>query len=828
MPFGLTNAPAAFQHFMNDTFRDLLDHKVLIYLDDILILSEDPKQHTADVRQVLERLIKHNLYCAPHKCEFSTTKTEFLGFIVTPEGVSMAQDKVSAVLEWPIPTKVKELQQFLGFANFYRRFIKGYSRIISPLTRLLKKDYKWEVDHAAQAAFDKIKFAFTDASILAHFDPALPTIIETDASDYAISGILSQYHDKLLRPVAFMSRKMNPAERNYEIHDKELLAIVESVKLWRHYLEGLADPFIILSDHQALQYFQSSKTLTRRQARWSETINHHKYVIRYRPGDKSGKPDALSRRPDFAAGGKASEAEPLTLLRPATISATVRVFSSTSEMLPDIKFFQRQDPAIQPIIEKLEADNRDDVSESWQLRDEILLSRGMIYVPASDSLRVRILQQAHDSIETGHPGQAKTTEIVRRNFYWPGMRNFINEYINSCDLCQRNKSNHHRKYGFLQPLPVPTGPWRSLSMDHITDLPRSAGFNAILIVVDRLTKMAHFIPAKDTDDSRVLARQFMDNIFRLHGLPQDIVSDRGPTFASAWWKEFTSMLGVTPNLSTAFHPESDGQTERVNQTVELHLRTYCAYLQNDWKDLLPLAEFAYNSAHHTSIGMSPFYCNFGFHPRMTLTLLDGTSPSAHNHVVRMQEIHEQAASSIPAALERHAYWANKRRIEAPTFNVGDKVWLLRRHIHTTRPSSKLDAKKLGPFVIERKIGSAAYRLNLPGTMQVHPTFHVSLLEKYVPNRFPERQIAAPPPPIVQPGGNLGYIAEKILDSRLNHGRLDYFIHWQGYPIEDRTWAWADDWPDHDPLVIDYHSANPTKPGYHRLGRARARARGANA
>ena len=828
MPFGLTNAPAAFQHFMNDVFRDLLDHKVLVYLDDILIFSESPEQHTADVRQVMQRLLDHNLYCAPNKCEFSTTRTEFLGFIITPDGVSMAQNKVSAIIDWPLPTKVKELQQFLGFANFYRRFILGYSRIISPLTRLLKKDSEFNVDESAKAAFGRIKSAFTDASFLKHFDPSLPTIMETDASDYAISGVLSQYHGKTLFPVAFMSRKMNPAERNYEIHDKELLAIVEAVKLWRHYLEGLASAFIILTDHQALQYFQTSKTLTRRQARWSEVINHHKYVIRYRPGAQSGKPDALSRRPDFGAGGKASEAEPLVLLRPLEISATIRVFSSTSDLLPDIKRYQRQDPLILPYIEAIESGDRDDVSEAWHIREDILITRGLIYVPDYEDIKVRILQQAHDSKEVGHPGQAKTLEIVRRNFYWPGMRTFINAYINTCDLCQRNKSAHHSRYGLLQSLPVPIGPWRSLSMDHITDLPRSAGYNAVLVVADRLTKQAHFIKAKTTDDSRILARQYLDNVFRLHGLPTDIVSDRGTTFTSTWWREFLSMLNVKPNLSTAFHPQTDGQTERIHQTLELHLRTYCDYLQDDWSELLPLAEFAYNSAHHSSIGMSPFFANYGYHPRLSLTLHDEKSPAAYNHVLELQETHEKAKESITAALEKQAYWADKRRMTPPDFEEGDKVWLLRRNIHTTRPSSKLDAKKLGPFVIEKKVSDTAFRLTLPGTMRIHPTFHVSLLEKYNENRFPQRQIEQPPPPIVNPSGGVSYIAEQILSSRMYQDRLDYFIHWQGYPVEDRTWAWASDWADNDPLVVNFHTRHPDQPGHYRLGRARADARGTRA
>ena len=700
-------------------------------------------------------------------------------------------------------------------------FIKGYSRIIIPLTKLLKKDVKFAVGPDSVQAFEDIKSAFTDASFLCHFNPDLETIIETDSSDFAISGIMSQYHDKLLRPVAFMSRKMVPAERNYEIHDKELLAIVSAVKAWRHYLEGLKKPFIILTDHQALQYFQTSKVLTRRQARWSEMINHHRYIIRYRPGDKSGKPDALSRRPDFAEGGKAAEAPPQTLLRPfiAAIGPGI-IYSRTTKLLADIRTSLENDPVVQQILADLRT-NRNDVSDIWKLDKGLLYSRGLVYVPDHEDLKVRILQQAHDAIEIGHPGQAKTLEVVQREFFWPRMREFINEYINSCDLCQRNKPSHHKKYGLLSPLPVPTGPWRSLSMDHITDLPRSEGYDAILVVVDRLTKQSVFIRANKTDDSPTLARQFQDNVFRLHGLPADIVSDRGSTFVSNWWKSFTAMLQVKPNLSTAFHPESDGQTERINQSLELHLRTFCDHLQRNWSEFLGLAEFAYNSTHHSSIGMTPFFANCGYHPRLSITVQEKSVPAAATHLNKVREIHAAAQDHIRHAQAQQIFWANKRRMEAPDFQIDEMVWLVRKNILTNRPSAKLDAKKLGPFKIVKKIGTSAFRLELPGTMQIHNVFHVSLLEKYIPNRHPQRSIDAPPDPIVTNGTDR-YVVEEILDSRLNHGKLDYWVHWQGYPTEARTWMWASDLTDDNPLVVNFHTKFPDRPGRNRIPGNRVR------
>jgi hypothetical protein len=280
------------------------------------------------------------------------------------------------------------------------------------------------------------------------------------------------------------------------------------------------------------------------------------------------------------------------------------------------------------------------------------------------------------------------------------------------------------------------------------------------------------------------------------------------------------MLDVQPNLSTAFHPESDGQTERVNQTIEQYLRTFCDYLQTDWADLLPLAEHAYNSTHHASIGMSPFYANVGYHPRLALDLKATTVPSAREQLKRLKNIHELARENILKAQEKQAFWANKRRMDPPAFEPGDKVWLVRKHIKTDRPSSKLDAKRLGPFKIVESIGTRAFRLELPPSMKIHNVFHVSLLEEYHANPYPARVIQEPPPPVVDEDGAEYFIIERILDSRIpNRGalrNLEYFVHWEGYPVSDRSWIPASELKDDDPLVEDFHSRYPHKPGYTRI------------
>lgn len=282
MPFGLTNSPAAFQRFMNDIFSDLLDVNVIVYLDDILIYSDDMSKHTQHVREVLRRLRKNGLYARADKCEFHSETVEYLGYILSPEGLTMSQDKIDTIQKWPEPRKIKEIQSFLGFANFYRRFIQNYSEIVVPLTRLTRKSTPWNFNDNCRESFNKLKKAFTTAPVLTHWIPNTQIIVETDASDYALGTILSIITpDKEIHPVAFHSRTFTAPELNYDTHDKELLAIFEAFRVWRHYLEGSELPIDVVTDHKNLEYFATTKILTRRQARWSEYLLQFHLVIRF-------------------------------------------------------------------------------------------------------------------------------------------------------------------------------------------------------------------------------------------------------------------------------------------------------------------------------------------------------------------------------------------------------------------------------------------------------------------------------------------------------------------------------------------------------------------
>jgi len=265
MPFGLTNALASFQRFMNDLFSDLLDVCIVVYLDDILIYSNDITQHREHVKEVLKRLQKAGLYVKAEKCEFHSDSVEYLGYVLSPFGLTISDAKVKTIQEWPEPKKVKDIQSFLGFANFYRCFIFNYSNIVIPLTRLTRKDASWNFDENCRKAFNTLKQAFTSAPILTHWVPDAQLIVETDASDYALAAILSIVtKNNEIYPVAFHSRTFSAPELNYNVYDKELLAIFEAFKIWRHYLEGSTLPIDVVMDHKNLEYFLTTKVLTRR------------------------------------------------------------------------------------------------------------------------------------------------------------------------------------------------------------------------------------------------------------------------------------------------------------------------------------------------------------------------------------------------------------------------------------------------------------------------------------------------------------------------------------------------------------------------------------
>lgn len=825
MPFGLTNAPATCQQFVNDVLRQFLDVFCVCYLDDIMIYSQDPLEHVTHVRMVLEKLREAGLYVKGEKCEFHTEETAFLGFIVGKNGISMDPAKVEAVKKWESPRNVHDLQQFLGFANFYRRFIKAYSKLCHPFYKLLQKDtpWSWGPDSHAQRTFERLKTAFCEAPILRHFDPELPIIMETDASDTVVSGILSQKFpdgDKhVLHPICYFSKKMSPAECNYGIGDKELLAIVLCFEEWHQYLEGSKYPVQVLTDHLNLQSFMTKMALNRRQVRWSQLLANYNFKINFRPGTANVKADPLTRRSgDLPQEGDRRGKTVDSLLRSdqfQRLAAAAKLFATTVPLEERIKEALKTDVLGQSVIKALQENQQRHPTISLadaRYENSQLLVHDLAYVPDNEQIRVEIMSQGHDNPAVGHPGIANTYEQVTRNYWWPGMRKMIKRYVRNCATCHRIKPVRHAPYGYLRPLSVPQNRWQHISMDFITGLPRSGPYDSVLVVVCRLSKMAHFIPTTmDGCDAKEVARLFRDNIFRLHGFPESSVSDRGSVFVSEFFRAFARLTKLKLRYSTAFHPQTDGQTERVNAILEQYVRGYCNYQQNDWTELLAMAEFAYNNSTSSTTRMTPFFANYGYHPRFLFEL---RSDQPRTPLPEIKDMREQLTNleyylkaEISYAQSRQSEFADQRRNPAPVYRPGDSVWLLRGNMQTTRPSAKLDFKRVGPFSVEKAISGHAYKLRLPPTMKVHPVFHVSLLEPTATDPFDTQQQPEPLPVIVN--DHQEWLVEEILDAKLYYRRPRFLVKWTN--SLDPTWEIPDNVKNSPLKVREFYSKNPGKP-----------------
>lgn len=562
VPFGLTGAPATFQRYINWLLRNYLDDFCTAYIDDILIFSSGSQHdHREKVKQVLTKLQEGGLTLDILKCEFEVKRTKYLGYIIDVErGVSMDPEKVKAIRDWETPKTIKGLRGFLGFANFYRMFIKNYSEIVMPLTRLTQKDVPFVFDSKCLEAFEQLKELFIKDPILVSFDPDRQTVVEPDASNWAVGGVLSQYDDAgALRPVAYFSKKNLPAECNYPIHDKELLAVIRCLDEWDAELRSIKDPFKILTDHRNLEHFMQARQLNERQIRWAYKLARYNYELCYRPGSEALRPDALSRRDqDMPVNGDDRLDQRVMKLLPSwnkvVRACPIEIHENTSpfqdnelsqlwnEALENDKSYKEivdtvQSTAIQwPSSLKIRGV---ELSQCTIGDDGAVRRSGRLWVPDYEPLRTKLIQSVHDSQMIGHPGRDTMIDLLGRQFFWPGFSQDIKQFTRNCDICGSATVWRHKRWGLLKPLPVPDRVWRFLSMDFITDLPQADGYDACLVITDRLSKGVIFEPVCSMT-AESTATTFINAVYRHHGLPTDIVSDRGTQWVNAFWKKFVS------------------------------------------------------------------------------------------------------------------------------------------------------------------------------------------------------------------------------------------------------------------------------------------------
>ena len=774
----------------------------------------------------------------------SSRKSISWGLWCRGKGLAMQSSKVEAIRNWEEPTSVKGVQRFSGFANFYRRFIPQFAKVTKPLTDLTKKgqDFRWTLE--GSRAFEDLKALFTTEPVLRHFASDRPIYLETDASDFAVAGVASQYFDtngeQLLHPVGYFSKRMNPAERNYDVHDKELLAIMLCLNQWHYQILDNDHPLEVITDHRNLETFQLKKQLNRRQMRWQERIVWYTLRIRYRPGKQGGKADALMRRDDYHPGRGASlmqgqEPANFSVLLPAEMfggdlteeEVNVRWVMGGETLTDKLRdglrtcgsSFPLWRRAMWPTITAPEYSRAANVDVAWTA-EGLLLWKGRYVVPDYNDARLQVLENRHDSPVAGHPGENKTLELVSRDYFWPGLRQDVQGFVKTCHACARNKARRHAPYGTLKTLELPSRPWEDLSMDLIEGLPLAHSRDSILVIVDRFSKMALFIPTDRKLTAKTLADLYLTHVFSKWGKPKSIVSDRGSEFTSKFWKEFTTLLDIKSRFSTAYHPQTDGQTERVNQELERYLRHYTSYLQDDWDTWLPVAEFAYNNSVHSATGITPFFACLGYHPSFDVCDPGSAtdSPAGRQRVADMAELWSVVREALQDAAERAAKHTDARRILPPPLAVGDGVLVRSKNIMTKRPSKKLDCKYYGPFPIIGRIGTHAFRLRLPPVLRIHDVFHIDTLEPAPPKSDIKNRREDPPGPVESADG--AYEVEKVLDSEYRGKmRTDgtrkvwYCVKWLGYEGEadETTWEPEESVAGATARVKEFHRRYPTKP-----------------
>ena len=771
MPFGLTNAPATFCTLMNQVFHDYLDKFVVIYLDDIMVFSSTLEEHMDHLRLVFKRLQENQLYVKREKCSFAQIQIHFLGHVVEQGQIRMDMEKVEAIRDWATPKNVKELRSFLGLANYYRRFVEGYSRRITALTELLKKDKKWSWTSECHEAFEDLKQALMKDPVLALPDLGKAFEVQTDASDFAIGGVLLQEK----HPIAFESRKLNEAERRYTAQEKELLAVLHCLRAWRHYLLG--SRFVVKTDNTAVSHFLTQPKLTAKQARWQEFLAEFDFSFEYKAGSTNQVADALSRRAELAA-----------LRRVAPMSAT-RV---TTDIRQQIEANLCKDPQAKSLMKMVEEGK----SKFFWVENGALLTKGpRLFVPRAGNLRQMLMRECHDTPWAGHPGWQRTLALLKQGYYWPHMRQDVMDYTKTCLICQQDKVERKKQAGLLDPLPVPTKPWESISLDFISSLPKVGDHGSILVVIDRFSKYATFIPAHKYCTAEETARLIFKNVVKYWGVPQSIISDRDPRFTGSFWRELFKILGSQLNISSSYHPQTDGQTERFNGLLEEYLRHFVQANQKNWPSLLDVAQLCFNSQKSSSTNKSPFEVVMGQQPRLPHTSIEpysGKNPRAFHFTKEWKQNTEIARAYLEKASKRMKKWADKGR-RAQQFKVGDLV-LVRLVPEQTRFLRKQDRRLVrkyeGPVKILDRVGQASYKIDPPKWMKVHPVFHVSNLKPYHADPNDASRSSSTRADISMKPPSERRVEEIIADRQTMISRRpiqEYLVKWEGLGPEEISW-----------------------------------------
>jgi hypothetical protein len=519
-------------------------------------------------------LVRHKLFAKLSKCCFVVEEIDYLGHLISQHGVRADPAKLEAMVSWLLPLNVKSLRGFLGLTSYYQQFIRHYETLAAHLTALLKNNaFHWSP--SATEAFNKLKLAMTTPLMLRLPDFTKTFVIECDASGSGLDAVLMQTG----QPIAFLSKALKGCALLLSTYEKELLSLVTAVQHWQPYLFG--QTFTVQTDHQALKFLLEQKVGIIAQQRWLSKLLGYNYVIEYKHGSDNKVEDALSRLSD-----------PTFFHEEASISL---ISFPSPTWVSDLKASYLTDPLTTALLQNLQQGAPS--PKGLSLQQGLLFRKDLLWIVKHSPFQHQVLEFIHSNPSVGHSGYHKTIQQAKANFYWPGMRKDIKKFVRESSVCQENKHETVLSPGLLQPLPIPNRVWSDISIDFIEGLPLSHWFLVIFVVVDRLTKYGHFIPLAHPFSASKVARAFMTNVLKLRGMPSTIVSNKDPIFISSFWKELFQLQGISLAFSSAYHPQSDGQTEALDKCLETYLRCYVGTKPKAWSLWLPLAEWWYNTNH---------------------------------------------------------------------------------------------------------------------------------------------------------------------------------------------------------------------------------------
>ena len=722
MPFGLTNAPSTFQRLMNNILKPVLYESALVYLDNIIIFSKTIEEHIKHIETVFKLLARNGLKLKEKKCEFFKTKIDYLGHVVSADGVAPDDKKIQSILNYPEPRNQKELSSFLGLASYYRKFVRAFAELAHPLTALTRKNVAWEWGDGQKDAFNRIKCCLMSKPILRYPDFTRDFIVYTDASGYGIGAVLAQMQrppqtadpegsDDVEVVIAYTSKHLDDRQSKWSTTEKEAYAIVHALDVFKPYLYGTK--FTVYTDHKPLEWLMSKSEPAGRLARWALKIQEFNIEIGYRAGKQNQNADSLSRIP-------------------LPLVATVTFKQESGDWAKD----QSDDEYCKGIIEKLKS-GKQKIEESFSVQENGELHyKDKLVVPTKR--RQEIYEVFHDHMAAGHLGVAKTIAKIRRRYYWPKLKENVTAYVKGCLTCAQRKAYGQSKAP-LKPIPAATRVWERIAMDIVGPVETSRiGNSYILVLSDYASRFVMTIPMVD-QKARTVAGHLVNEIITKYGAPEQILTDQGSNFLSELVEQICQLFKIKRLRTTSYHPQTDGLVERFNRTLGDMLACYVNEDPSMWDVYLPFVTFAFNTAEQASIKNNPFYLFYGREAVLPTELVENRRYRMTEDDIEVYKQKWQTALNfareqlLKAQLKQKEYYdTNSRTLK---YEVGDYV-LLR-----APPSpGKFQYRWLGPYVVIERLSDVTYRIKFPPSKET-TVVHVNRLKRSPP---PEQTVERDP------------------------------------------------------------------------------------